>query len=146
MAAAMHIFVRGLDGKPVRAKVAPDFTVLDVKELICHGACMRPEASVEKALAIPPPHVRLMWGCKELDDSSTLEACRVKTGMTLDLFACYLCAAQVYVQKDWELFDSIHLQSSGRRFIPQAWTRQNGTAALHLRQWVAATCGIDASE
>merc|ERR1712118_23913 len=56
-----------------------------------------------KALQVPPPHVKLMWACKELDDSG----------------------------KD------------SRRYIPQAWTRQNGPTALHLRQWVATACNID---
>jgi len=143
----MQIFVRDLDGKgKVQVEVEADFTVLDVKELICHGACRRPEGSVSEALGVPPPHVRLMWGCKELDDSCTLEASKVKPGMTLDLFACHLCSAQVYVQKDWERMEGPGLTGSGRRFLPQAWTRQNGTTAMHLRHWVAATCDIDAED
>lgn len=142
----MQLVVRGLDGESIKAVVEPDFTVLDVKELICHGACLRPEGSVSKALRVPPPHVKLMLGCKELEDSSTLEGCRVKPGMTLDLFACYLSAAQVYVCKDWELLDGPGLCGDGRRFVSEPWTRQNGATAFHLRQWVASICDIDSTD
>jgi len=142
----MHIFVRGLDGQSTRADVAPDFSVLDVKELLCHGACLRPEGSVSKALGVPPPHVKLMWGCKELTDSCTLTECRVKSGMTLDIFPCYLCAAQVYVQKDWERLEGPGLQGDGRRFISEPWVHRNLLTASHLKDWVAATCDIDATD
>lgn len=136
----MQITVRGLDGKGVIASVQPYFTVLDVKELICYGSCRSSEGSVSKTLHVPPPYVRLIFGCKQLDDNATLEACRVKSGTTLDLFACYLSSTQVYVQMDWERI------SSTRRYVPQAWTRQNGPTALHLRQWIAASCALDEAD
>lgn len=81
-----------------------------------------------------------MFACTELEDGHSLEMCRVRPGMTFDLFPCHLCSAQVYVQKDWERL------GTGRRFVPQAWTRQNGATASHLREWIAAACNIHASD
>jgi len=135
----LQIRVRGLDGKAVEVTVKPEFTVFDVKELLCHGWCQYAEGSVSKVLGVPPPHVKLMLGCKEFDDSSSLESLKIRSGMTLDLFPCYLSATQVYVQKDWD-----RVASDGRpRFIPQPWICQNGRTARHLKEWIAEVCGIE---
>lgn len=137
--ASMQIRVRGLDGRVVEATVEPDFTVHDVKELLCHGWCRHAGGSVSEALGVPPPHVKLMLGNREFDDASSLECSKIRAGMMLDLFPCYLSATQVYVQKDWERVGS----NSEPRFIAQPWTCQNGSTAWHLKEWLTEVCGIE---
>lgn len=137
----MQIWVRGpgLCKKAVEAIVEPEFTVHDVKELLCHGWCRHPAGSVSRSLGLPPPHVKLMLGCKEFDDASSLELAKITPGMTLDLCPCYLSSTQVYVQKDWDRTGSLNEP----RFIAQPWTCQNGKTAHHLKQWVADMCGFE---
>lgn len=138
--APMQIRVRGLDGKPVQATVQPQFTLHDVKELLCHGCCQHPMGSVSKALGIPPPHVKLMLGCKEFDESRSLEDCDIRSGMTLDLFPFFLSACQVYIKRDWDRIG----RENEPRYIQKPWACQNGRTAEDLKRWVAEECKLAA--
>lgn len=134
----MQIFIRALDGRTVTADVEPDFTVLDVKELLCYGQCLRPEGWVCERMCTPPPFTRITFGGVSLEDHRTLADCRVDAESTLHV-CVRLSSGQVFVRKDWDRI------GDSPRFVPVAWACSRGNG-LALRHWVADMTGIRAGE
>lgn len=134
----MQIFIKGICGQTVTAKVEPHFTISDLKELMCFGQCRHAEGSVGHIGGIPPPLVRIIFCGRDMEDQRTLKDYKVQSESTLHL-CVRPCLSHVLVTKDWDRF------GEHPRFIPTAWAYSNGTGRT-LKNWVAKVAGISPTE